>query len=168
MLKSYSNHQYQRELSRVRSYQCLIYVYFFVYMIVLTHEGLHVSSFHRLLMMSTSTSKQSSIPNDKFTRSSSSSSSSEVSSKETNFMNFKGKKLGMEGVQDMKQQNKMNKLKKGKIQPRDFEPKYITHAADDRFDDQLTSLNKKSNELLTDLKNVYLKLRVLTEVIAFL
>ena len=167
MLKSYSNHQYQRELSRVRSYQCLIYVYFFVYMIVLTHEGLLVSSFHRLLMMSTSTSKQSSIPNDKFT-SRRSSSSSEVSSKETNFINFKGKKLGMEGVQDMIQQNKMNKLKKGKIQPRDFEPKYITHAADDRFDDQLTSLNKKSNELLTDLKNVYLKLRVLTEVIAFL
>merc|ERR1719231_1727236 len=111
--------------------------------------------------MSTSTSKQSSNnnPNNKSTRRR----NREVSSKETNFVNFKGKKLGMEGVQGVKQQDKMNKLMEGKIQPKDFEPKYITRAADDRFDDQLTSLNKKSNELLTDLKNVYLKLRVLTE-----
>lgn len=165
MLKSCLNRS-QRELSIVRSYRVLIYVYFFVYMIVLASESVLVSSFRRMLVMSTSTSKQSSNnnPNNKSTRRR----SREVSSKETNFVNFKGKKLGMEGVQGVKQQDKMNKLMEGKIQPKDFEPKYITRAADDRFDDQLTSLNKKSNELLTDLKNVYLKLRVLTEVIALL
>ena len=142
---------------------------------LLTQEGVLVSSFHRWVVMSTSTPKRSSNNHKSTGLSSSSSSSSssgrrtnsKVTKKEADFINFKGKKLGVEGVQGIRQQYKMDKLVKGELSPKDFEPKYVTRAADDSFDEQLTSLNKKSNELLTDLKHVYLKLRVLTEVSLF-
>ena len=154
-----------------RVHRVILYVYFFVNMMLLAQEEVLVSSFRRMLVMSTSTPKKSSKSgSNKFTTTSSSSSSSSVprgrskSSENTDFVDFRGKKLGMDGVQNIIDQHKVNKLRKGEIQPKDFVPKYATHKADNSFDDQLTSLNKKSNEMLADLKHVYLKLRVLTEV----
>ena len=112
--------------------------------------------------MSTSTPRKKNSKNDNI--GGAKSSSSRGKRNKSDFIDFKGKKLGMEGAQNLKGLRKVNKLYNGEIQPKDFEPRYMTHAADDSFDEQLTSLNKKSNEMLADLKNVYLKLRVLTEV----
>ena len=163
MQNDYSGNRKHWGSSMVKSHRLVLYMYFFVYMMLMSHESVMVSCFQRgVLLMSTSTPRKKNSKNDNI--GGAKSSSSRGKRNKSDFIDFKGKKLGMEGAQNLKGLRKVNKLYNGEIQPKDFEPRYMTHAADDSFDEQLTSLNKKSNEMLADLKNVYLKLRVLTEV----